>query len=222
MSYPPSGPPNPYQGGGYPASGGGYPGDRPPGSDRSPWSSPAVIVAIAAGVLIVVGGVLAAVLLLPGDSDTTAQPSATSSATTPSPSTVTNTVTTAPGGGAGPTTTPPTTRPRATPSVAGADWQGFTDGPRCNAADDPAVVIGQTARSRVVICQVGDQVGRMYYKGLADGNAIEVQYPTRVGNTYEVLNNDVKYIIAPGQLTIVQNGETVATEPMLAYWTSGP
>ena len=63
MTYPPSGPGG-YPQGGYPS--GGYPqGPVPPGPPRSPWSSPAVLVAIGAGVLLVVVGVLAALLLIP-------------------------------------------------------------------------------------------------------------------------------------------------------------
>ena len=67
MTYPPSGPGG-YPQGGYPS--GGYPqGPVPPGPPRSPWSSPAVLVAIGAGVLLVVVGVLAALLLIPADDE---------------------------------------------------------------------------------------------------------------------------------------------------------
>lgn len=201
----------------YPSMDGYQPG--PP--ERSPWSSPVVIVAIAAGVLLVLAGVLAAVLLLPR-SESTSSSAASSSAV---PTTVVTT-TVPPGQGTaatGPTTTvtaptvTETRQNRPVPSVAGADWQGFVDGPRCNAATDPAVAIGRTSRSRVVVCRVGDQ-GGLYYKGLADGNAVEVQYPEQQGNVFRATNGPYEYLISPVDLTIFQNGTTVAAEPMLEYW----
>ncbi|GAB36589.1 hypothetical protein [Gordonia otitidis] len=209
----------------------------PPPPQRSPWSSPAVLVAIATGVLLVVLGVLAALLLLPrldgSDSDSAAADSSApaSSAGPPAPSTVV--VTTTPGGSAGAQggngnsaprdtgadQTDAADTPHATPDIVGTDWQGFTAGPRCNASDDPAVVIAQTNRSQVVICQVGSQTGRWYYKGFADGSSVEVGYPTRSGNTYSATNGNVTYVVGPGQLEIEKNGETISTEPMSAYWT---
>ncbi|AFR48358.1 hypothetical protein [Gordonia sp. KTR9] len=211
MSYPPSG-------GGYPQ--GGYPsGPVPPGPPRSPWSSPAVLVAIGAGVLLVVVGVLAALLLIPTDDESAdrdtadgGQPSASTFTSTVTRSAETTTTTTTPT-----TTTPTPDRP--TPTVAGADWQGFTTGPRCNAAGDPAVVVGQTSRSRVVICQVGTQTGRWYYKGLAPEGGIELQFPTRTGDTFEARNGAVRYLVSPTSLTIVEGGTVLTEEPMLAYWS---
>ena len=218
MTYPPSGPGG-YPQGGYPS--GGYPqGPVPPGPPRSPWSSPAVLVAIGAGVLLVVVGVLAALLLIPAadesadrDSADGGKPSAstfTSTVTRPAETTTPTTATTT-------TTTPPPVRP--TPTVTGADWQGFTSGPRCNAADDPAVAVGQTARSRVVICQVGTQTGRLYYKGAAPEGGIELQFPTRTGDTFEARNGSVRYLVSPTSLTIVDGGAVLTEEPMLAYWS---
>ncbi|WP_055475106.1 hypothetical protein [Gordonia sp. HS-NH1] len=211
MSYPPSG-------GGYPQ--GGYPsGPVPPGPPRSPWSSPAVLVAIGAGVLLVVVGVLAALLLIPTDDESAdrdtadgGQPSASTFTSTVTRSAETTTTTTTPT-----TTTPTPDRP--TPTVAGADWQGFTTGPRCNAAGDPAVVVGQTSRSRVVICQVGTQTGRWYYKGAAPEGGIELQFPTRTGDTFEARNGAVRYLVSPTSLTIVEGGTVLTEEPMLAYWS---
>ncbi|MFT4396418.1 hypothetical protein ACLTEW_15945 [Gordonia lacunae] len=213
MSYPPTGP------GGYPR--GGYPsGPVPPGPPRSPWSSPAVLVAIGAGVLLVVVGVLAALLLIPGDDESAGRDAAAGGP--PSASTFTSTIT-RPAETTTPTTaTPTTTSPtpdRPTPTVSGADWQGFTTGPRCNAAGDPAVVVGQTSRSRVVICQVGTQTGRWYYKGLAAEGGIELQFPTRTGDTFEARNGGVRYLVSPTSLTIVEGGTVLTEEPMLAYWS---
>ncbi len=103
-------------------------------------------------------------------------------------------------------------------SVSGADGHGFYGGPRCNAPEDPVVFVGRTARSRVVVCQVGSQVGRNYYKGLADGNAIEIGYPTRSGSTFVATNGSVRYTVSPAALVITENGVTLANEPMLESW----
>lgn len=178
--------------------------------DRSPWSSPIVIVAIAAGVLVVVAGALAALLLF--DDGTPESPASASSAPPAAPSIVTSTVTDID------TSTATITTERPRPTVPGTDWQGFPESPRCNGADDPAVMIGETTRSRIVICQVGTQAGRLYYKGSADGQSVEVDYPQRSGDTFAVTNNGVTYVISPESLVISQGGETVADEPMLAHW----
>ncbi|ETA08800.1 hypothetical protein V525_01495 [Gordonia alkanivorans CGMCC 6845] len=221
MTYPPDGsggcPPGGYPGGYGP---GGYPQGPPPPPPRSPWTSPAVLVAIGAGVLLVVAGVLAAFLLIPADEEST--DTAAASSTDSEPPTITSTVTQPPPPTPTTTTTspPPTVPNRPAPPVAGADWQGFVTGPRCNAADDPAVAIGQTSRSRVVICQVGNQTGRWYYKGQAPEGGIELQFPTRVGNTFEARNGAVRYLVSPSSLTIAEGGSVLANEPMLAYWSS--
>lgn len=102
--------------------------------------------------------------------------------------------------------------------VTGADRQGFASGPRCNAAGDDAVFVGRTERSRVVICQVGSQTGRYYYKGLAGGNSIEVGYPTRSGSQFTATNKGVSYIVSPSSLTITENGAVLTREPMLQAW----
>lgn len=205
---------------------------------RSPWSSPAVIIAIVTGILLVVGVVLAALILLPrleGNDSDSAAASSSAAPSTGTPASVAPATTTAGSGGAQNGTRPAESQnsnpqnnqdsgshstPHATPEIAGTDWQGFTGGPRCNAADDPAMVIAQTNRSQIVICQVGSQTGRWYYKGYADGNSVEVGYPTRSGDTYSATNGDVTYVVGPSQLDIEKNGETIATEPMNAYWTA--
>ncbi|MGB3301244.1 hypothetical protein [Gordonia sp. (in: high G+C Gram-positive bacteria)] len=206
---------------GYP----GYPGDGYPGGqapkNQSPWSSPPVLIAIIAGLLLLAGGVGAAVFYASNKS-TDAAP-ATSSAP-PSPETVTQTQQ------APPTTThtvietaPPTqTAPQPGPAVtvAGADRQGFLGGPRCNVPEDNAVFVGYTSRSQVVICQVGNQVGRNYYKGYADGNSTEVGYPTRSGNTFVATNGATDYVVSPSALVIRQNGSVLATEPMIDSWVN--
>lgn len=197
----------------YPAPGPEY---QAPHNDRSPWSSPVVLVSIAAGVLLVIAGALAAFLLIPHHDVNPPAAETTATVTAggaPSPAATTTTT---------PITTPDITTPvpvHPQPTIAGTDWQGFYDGPRCNAADDAAVAIGQTSRSQIVICQVGSQTGRTYYKGSADGNDVEISYPQQVGDTFHVTNRGVTYVISPQALTIVQGGATLADEPMVAYWT---
>lgn len=105
-------------------------------------------------------------------------------------------------------------------SVSGADSRGFTSGPRCNAPEDPLLFVGYTSRSRVVVCQVGSQVGRNYYQGYADGNTIEVGYPTRAGSTFTAVNGDIAYIVSPSSLVITRGGATIATEPMIQAWVN--
>lgn len=105
-------------------------------------------------------------------------------------------------------------------TVSGADGQGFTSsGPRCNYTN-PAVAIGRTARSKLVICQTG--VGRYYYKGtrLSDGAPLELSDPTPSGSGYTAYNGATKYTVTSSALTITQNGSTVTSEPMLDYWSN--
>ncbi|MYR06194.1 hypothetical protein GTV32_07645 [Gordonia sp. SID5947] len=179
-----------------------------PPKDRSPWAAPIVI--IGAGVLIVVAAALAALLLF--DDDTAPPPSSASSTASTSRTIVTSTVTDIA------TSTATVTTGRTVPTVPGTDWQGFPDGPRCNGSDDPAVMIGETARSRIVICQVGAQTGRLYYKGSADSRSVEIDHPRRTGDTFRVTNDGVTYVISPDALVISHGHETVADEPMLAHW----
>jgi hypothetical protein len=170
-------------------------------------------------VLVLALAILLGFLLIPADDDNTVAASTTTTPTTPPISTKTETVTAS----TPPTTTPTTTSTttsRPTPTVPGTDWQGFISGPRCNAAGDAAVMIGQTARSNVLVCQVGTQTGRYYYKGLANGQGTEIQFPTRSGNQFVAVNVDTTYEMTPTALTITTNGSVVAAEPMIYYWTS--
>ncbi|OZG26986.1 hypothetical protein BH683_021355 [Williamsia sp. 1138] len=199
---------------------GNYPPTPPP---KSPWASPVVIGAIVAGALVLAGAVLLGFLLIPSDED-----NAESTSTTPTPTqqTATRTVTLTPSTGVptstltSTTATPTTTPNRPDPNVPGADGQGFLSGPRCNATGDPAVMIGQTNRSKVVVCQVGEQTGRYYYKGLADGGAIEIQYPTRSGSRFTAVNNNTTYVVDGSTLTISEGGAVLASEPMIYYWAN--
>lgn len=175
-----------------------------------------MLVAIAIGLLVVIGAGIAAWALTRTGSDSDSATATTSTPST-STSTFTSTVTQTQGGAPIPTQTQTTSHPSVT--VSGADWQGFLSGPRCNAADDPAVAIGQTTRSRVVICQVGTQTGRWYYKGLAEGDTIEIGYPQQVGNSFVAQNGSTTYTVSPSSLVITQDGSTLADETMLQYWS---
>ncbi|PYE14681.1 hypothetical protein DFR67_112143 [Williamsia limnetica] len=200
-------------------------GNYPPTPPKSPWASPVVIGAIVAGAVVLAIAVLLGFLLIPSDEDN-ATGSNTSTTATPTQQTSTKTITLTPSTGAPtssltPTATTPITTPNLpNPNVPGADGQGFLSGPRCNAAGDPAVMIGQTDRSKVVVCQVGNQTGRYYYKGLADGGAIEIQYPTRSGNRFTAVNNSTTYLVDGSSLTISDGGAVLAAEPMIYYWTN--
>lgn len=199
-----------YPGGNYSTSG-PVPQGQPP---RSPWSSPVVLTAAAAGVLLVIAGVLAAVILIPKSEPGPTASSPTTVITASGGSTITSVVTATP-----PATAPPTPTPtHNSPTVPSTDWQGFTDAPRCNASNDPAVAIALTGRSRVVICRVGAG-GGLYYKGLADGNAIELQFPIRSGDTFTATNGSYSYVVSPSSLTITQGGSVLNSEPMIAFWS---
>ncbi|WP_336820080.1 hypothetical protein [Gordonia sp. MMO-8] len=198
-----------------------YPTD-PPEPPRSQWSSPAVVVAVIAGVVVLAGGVIAAVYFAKGDNSDTAGP--TSSSTTQSGPVSQSTVTVT-GSPAAPTayTPPPTTTTQAhdTPTVAGTDRQGFTSisAARCN-ADDDAVFVGYTSRSHVVICQVGADTSRLYYKGYAEGDSIEVGYPSRSGDTFDAQNGSTVYRVSPSALTILVPGDSPTVEPMISSWVN--
>lgn len=217
---------SPYPSAPYPS---GYPSATPP---RSPWSSPVVLVSILAGVLLVVAGVVAAWVLVPGDdgdeTEQVAATSATAEVSAPSnavPSQDTQPSDVPPPAAAPPVDQPPPTANRSAPTVPNSSIRGFDSGygPRCNAADDTAAAIGiyraGSDESRVVICQVGG-TGGYYYKGqrYPSGNAIEIQFPSRSGDTFVAVNGNTGYRVAPTALTITENGRVIKTEPVLFFW----
>ncbi len=192
----------------------------PPPPQPPPSRLPQILAGVA--VIVAVGAVAAVVALLltstSSDDDGAPSPS-TMTAAPPTSATVVDqqpqaTVTVTPQ-----TTITTTARPGTGPvAITGADSRGFRSGPRCNAPEDPLVFIGYTNRSRVVVCQVGDQVGRNYYQGYADGNTIEVGYPVRSGSTFTATSGTVAYSVSPSALVITENGRTIATEPMIQAW----
>ncbi|MCF8611755.1 hypothetical protein L5G28_16535 [Gordonia sp. HY285] len=197
----------------------------PRGPQRSPWASPAVIVAIVIGVLVLIGGVTGALVYANSHSDETATAGSSSESSSPKPAQSGSTVTVTQQPQQGPTaqdptptTAPPPTTSHSSPTVSGADWQGFTgSSARCN-ADDAAVFVGYTDRSQVVVCQVGSQVGRNYYKGSADGGSIEIGYPTRSGNTFTAVNGGTTYEVSTSALVITPAGDGPHVESMIQAW----
>lgn len=220
MTYPhePGNPPDPrYAPTGYHYSDPrGYPTGYPP---QRPNRTPQILAGVAAVIALAAAAALIGVWIArDGDGpDDDAQPSGVVTVTThqqaPGQGPTAETTIIEP-----PTVTTTTTVPTGAVSVVGADGRGFTSGPRCNAAEDPAIFIGETSRSRVVICQVGSQVGRNYYKGYADGQTIEVGYPTRSGSTFTAINGSTSYIVSPSALVIRDGGSVAANEPMIQSW----
>ncbi|OWY83603.1 hypothetical protein B9C99_00370 [Rhodococcus sp. BUPNP1] len=100
------------------------------------------------------------------------------------------------------------------------DPQGFVGIPeaRCNHTN-PAVTIGQTADSLVVVCETG--AGRYYYKGVRtnDGAAIEIDDPVPSGDGFTATNAGVQYSISSSALVISEGSTVLAEEPMLQYWS---
>ncbi len=210
MTYPPNGQfPNQYP-------------TNPPEPPRSQWSSPAVVAAVIAGVVVLAGGVIAAVYFAKSDNSDTAGPTSSSTVEQGPVSQSTVTVTGTPD--VTTTYTPPpatTTQTHDAPTVIGTDRQGFTSisAARCN-ADDDAVFVGYTARSHVVICQVGSDTSRLYYKGYAEGDSIEVGYPSRSGDTFDAQNGSTVYRVSPSALTILVPGDSPTVEPMISSWVN--
>ncbi|MFF0817460.1 hypothetical protein ACFYVR_20185 [Rhodococcus sp. NPDC003318] len=104
--------------------------------------------------------------------------------------------------------------------VGGTDEQGFVDVPsaRCNYTD-PAIAVGQTTASLVVICETG--VGRLYYKGirLSDGAAIEIDDPVATGDGFTATNDGVQYRLSPTSLVITEGSTLLTEESVLQYWS---
>lgn len=198
----------------------------PQGPQRSPWASPAVIVAVVVGLLILAGGVVGAFVYANSHSDETEAAPSRSASTTVETNASGGTVTVTAQPTQQPTVqeptvtaAPPTTRSHSSPSVSGADWQGFSgSGARCN-ADDAAVFIGYTSRSQVVVCQVGSQVGRNYYRGASSAGTIEVGYPTNSGGTFTATADDgTTYAVSTSSLVITESDGTPHVESMIQAW----
>ena len=188
-------------------------GDEPPPHPAARTNAlPLIAIALVTGGLLVVGAALGAMLY--GKSRDTGSAG---------PATVTTTATHTPADETTETATTTTTRTVVPPGVPGAgavdgtDVQGFLGNPaRCN-VDDPAVFIGRTARSHVVVCRAG-ATGGLYYVGYAGGHrSDDVSWPEINGSTYVFRTRGASYQVGPNALTIVTPSTTV-TEPWLESW----
>jgi hypothetical protein len=102
----------------------------------------------------------------------------------------------------------------------GTDLQGFLGypGARCNSAN-PAVAIGRTPKSLMVICENYD--GGFYYKGLGlgDGHSVEVDNFVRAEDEFTASNSGVQCRVSPAALIVTRGKATIINEPMLEYWS---
>ena len=106
------------------------------------------------------------------------------------------------------------------PAPRGTDLQGFLGYPdaRCNSAH-PAVAMGRTSKSLIVICQ--NYAGRFYYKGfgLKNGRSVEVDDLERAEDKFTTTNNGARYLVSSTALIITRGSTSVVDEPMLEYWS---
>ncbi|OBK25393.1 protein kinase [Mycobacterium asiaticum] len=113
--------------------------------------------------------------------------------------------------------------PSLSRAVDGADGLGFIGhAARCDSGN-PAVAVGRTAQSLVVICQAGQ--GSFYYRGerLSDGANISLANAVPASGGFDVTNpaNNVRYQVRPSMLTIISGSHVDAAEPMLQYASGG-
>ncbi|MFJ9367759.1 protein kinase [Nocardia sp. NPDC101769] len=119
-----------------------------------------------------------------------------------------------------PTTAPTTTLVPLSGAVSGTDAQGFTaQPPRCN-VDDPAMAIGRTDKSRLVVCRTA--TGRFYYKGvrISDNAGIQLDDPVPDGTGGFTVTNPTdgtQYRITAYSLVITTGGQVAANESMIEY-----
>jgi serine/threonine-protein kinase len=123
-----------------------------------------------------------------------------------------------------PTTTSPTAVTDNQPpvSIPGTDARGFL--PPSHARCDPghpAVAMGVTTQSVLVVCQTGP--GAFYYRAVrfSDGAPADLANAVRSSVGFDVKNpvDDTRYEIRPDRLTIrIADGRVEASYPMTAYW----
>jgi len=108
----------------------------------------------------------------------------------------------------------------ARPAPQGSDLEGFLGypGARCNSAN-PAVAIGKTAKSLLVVCESYD--GRFYYKGfgLQNGLSVEVDNFVRGNDAFTASDRGLQYRVSAAALIITKGSATPSVEPMLEYWS---
>ncbi|MEU1428793.1 protein kinase [Nocardia sp. NPDC005746] len=177
-----------------------------PPKDRG--SLPLVVGALL-GVVLVLGSVLAWVLLSGNDSgDGKDSATVTTTHAGNSPGTYTS-----------PTMAPTTTLVPLSANVSDSDAQGFDSNPRCDSTD-PAMVIGRTQYSRLVVCR--NASGRYYYSGLriSDSATIRINDPVPDGTGGFTVTNPTdgtQYRITGYALIISKDGKALATESMVEY-----
>jgi hypothetical protein len=110
--------------------------------------------------------------------------------------------------------------PTARPAPQGTDLEGFLGypGARCNSAN-PAVAIGRTSKSLVVVCQ--NYAAGFYYKGfgLKDGRSVEVDDLERGDDNFTTTTNGAIYLVSSAALIVARGSNIVLDEPMLEYWS---
>ncbi|WP_433563389.1 protein kinase domain-containing protein [Nocardia sp. CA-151230] len=172
-----------------------------------------LLVGALIGVILVLGAVLAWALLSGNTGGNDA--GGVTTATGPAQTTAAHTSTTT----ARPTV-PTTTLVPLSGTVSGTDTQGFTaQPPRCN-ADDPAMAIGRTDKSRLVVCRT--TTGRFYYKGvrISDNAGIQLDDPVPDGTGGFTVTNPTdgtQYRITAYSLVITTGGQVAANESMTEY-----
>ncbi|MTE17539.1 serine/threonine-protein kinase [Nocardia aurantiaca] len=179
-----------------------------PPSERS--SLPLVVGALI-GVVLVLGAVLAW-FVSTGNTGVDDSGGGTATVTTRPASTTTALRTSA--------TAPTTTLVPLVGTVSGTDAQGFTSQlARCNAGD-PAMAMGRTDKSRLVVCRAA--TGRFYYKGMriSDNAGIELDDPVPDGTGGFTVTNPTdgtQYRITAYSLVISSGGQVAADESMIEY-----
>jgi hypothetical protein len=107
------------------------------------------------------------------------------------------------------------------PTLPDADVHVFLAYPDARCLDvDPAVALGRTADSLVLICQV--RPGDWYYKGYGLKNHLPlfINGAQRTAKGFRATNYGVQYDVAPDALTITQGSAGVSSERMLEFWLS--
>ena len=101
----------------------------------------------------------------------------------------------------------------------GTDPRGFVgySAAQCNSAN-PAVALGRTTQSLVVICQ--NFSGRFYYRALnlQSGQSAEVADCVPERDSFVAVSGDAKYLVSPAALIVYRGKRSVSSEPMVEYW----
>jgi hypothetical protein len=101
-----------------------------------------------------------------------------------------------------------------------ASVHGFMAYPEAQCLDiDPAVALGRTADSLVVICQ--NSRGAMYYRGFGLGNHLPllIDSARRTEDGFVAFNNGYQYTLSRDALVVTHGSTVVSNEPMVEYWS---